>query len=213
MNMHAVPVDHERTSHVARDVFARDNGNHACWSRALPSGLADALLRWTSKRAAAFDEVVRPSNCDLTRAIQGLSASARDWVMADVTMLLGRFGRLTRASRLRVWFGAVRTDRCRKFHVDYLRYRLVTTYLGPGTEWLPDGAVCREALDEPWDCPEAANARIVRDSSQVRRAAPGDVLVMRGAVAPHLGAVHRSPPIDGTGKTRVVLIASTVDAG
>jgi len=41
---------------------------------------------------------------------------------------------------------------------------------------------------------------------------PGEVIVMKGALHPnHRGAVHRSPPIEGTGRVRVVLIASTVD--
>jgi hypothetical protein len=35
---------------------------------------------------------------------------------------------------------------------------------------------------------------------------------MKGALHPnHRGAVHCSPPIEGTGRVRVVLIASTVD--
>lgn len=48
--------------------------------------------------------------------------------------------------------------------------------------------------------------------STPRHAVPGDVIVMKGALHPgHRGAVHRSPPIEGTGRIRVVPIASTVE--
>lgn len=41
---------------------------------------------------------------------------------------------------------------------------------------------------------------------------PGEVIVGKGALHPdHWGAVHRSPPIEATGRVRAVLIASTVD--
>ena len=130
----------------------------------------------------------------------------------DVAVLISRLAHLADARRLRVSLGAVRTDQCRKFHVDYVRYRLVTTYVGPGTEWVPDSAVRREALDHPPDCPCDANKEIVKDASAIRHAVPGEVVVMKGALHPNsLGAVHRSPPIEGTGRVRVVLIASTVD--
>ena len=139
----------------------------------------------------------------------GLPVAARAWVHDDLTDLLERLGSLAAAPRLRVWFGPVRGDQCRKFHVDYVRYRLVTTYVGPGTEWVPPGAVARAALEHPPDCPCDANRAIVPDGAAVQHAAIGDVLVMKGALHPDgRGVVHRSPPIAGTGVTRVVLIAS-----
>jgi len=145
-------------------------------------------------------------------ATRGLAEPASTWLTVDVAVLIARLAHLADARRLRVSLGAVRTDRCRKFHVDYVRYRLVTTYVGPGTEWVPDSAVHREALDHPPDCPCDANKEIVKDASAIRHAVPGEVVVMKGALHPNsLGAVHRSPPIEGTGRVRVVLIASTVD--
>jgi hypothetical protein len=95
--------------------------------------------------------------------------------------------------------------------MDYVRYRLITTYVGPGTEWVPEEAVRREALDHPTDCPCDANKEIVRDPSAIRHAVPGEVIVMKGALHPgRRGAIHRSPAIEGTGRVRVLLIASTV---
>jgi cytochrome P450 len=159
-----------------------------------------------------FDRVIAPASRTLERATLGVPEPYRSWLSSDVRMLLTHFARFTRARRLRVWLGAVQSDQCRKFHVDYVRYRLVTTYLGPGTEWVPDHAVCRDALQDSRECPLEANRAIVPDPSAVRRAVAGEVLLMKGARhAQQRGAVHRSPPIEGTGAVRVLLSVSSVE--
>jgi len=196
----------------ASERLAKGEANLVSWHRELPVGLDAQLVEWTRRFPAQFDEIVALPNYDLSAATRGLAEPASTWLTVDVAVLIARLAHLADARRLRVSLGAVRTDRCRKFHVDYVRYRLVTTYVGPGTEWVPDSAVHREALDHPPDCPCDANKEIVKDASAIRHAVPGEVVVMKGALHPNsLGAVHRSPPIEGTGRVRVVLIASTVD--
>ncbi len=181
--------------------------------RALPRWLSAPLATWARGAPPKFDRILRAPRYDVDRAIRGLPDAARCWLADDIATLLDRFARFTKASRLRVSFGAVSSDQCKKFHMDYVNYRLVTTYTGPGTEWVPEHAVCRQALKRPADCPSEANRAIVRHVSAIRRAGPGDVLVMKGTLHPHgLGAVHRSPPVEATGQLRVVLTASTVES-
>jgi hypothetical protein len=195
----------------ASERLAQGEVNLVSWHRELPVGLDARRVEWAKRLPAQFDEIVAMPSYDLSAATRGLAEPARTWLTMDVAVLIARLAHLADARRLRVSLGAVRTDQCRKFHVDYVRYRLVTTYVGPGTEWVPDAAVRRESLDHPPDCPCDANKEIVRDLSEIRHAVPGEVVVMKGALRPnHRGAVHRSPPIEGTGRVRVVLIASTV---
>ena len=76
--------------------------------------------------------------------------------------------------------------------------RLIITYAGPGTEWVPDDGVHRASLQAPWRSLPAINRRIVPDPSRVAVARPGDVLILKGESYPGnsgRGAVHRSPPI------------------
>ncbi len=80
-----------------------------------------------------------------------------------------------------------------------------------GTEWLPEKAVNRAALRPSQDLAQEANRRIVKTPSEVRQARAGDVVLLKGV---HFGsgsapaAVHRSPPIERQGATRVVLVAT-----
>ncbi|KYF52749.1 hypothetical protein BE08_05815 [Sorangium cellulosum] len=195
------------------DEIHRPEVNLVCWNRPLPPGVDEQLAAWARRLPADFDEVVPAASLDLAAATDGLDEPLHGWLTSDLAALLARFASLAQASRLRVSFGAVRSDQCRKFHMDYVRYRLISTYAGPGTEWVPDDAVSREALGRPASSPWKANQEIVPNASVVRHAVAGDVIVMKGARHEHRrGAVHRSPPIAASGKVRVVLVASTVDA-
>jgi hypothetical protein len=181
------------------------------WERRLPRGLRDALRRWVGQEPSRF-EGFDGDAAWVDAALQGFPVSpARTFLAQDLRSLVQRFGFLTGIRPIKISFGAVTGDQCRKFHADYQRLRLITTYLGPGTEWLPEHAVRRHALIEPPACPATANQLIVRDPSLVRRAHAGDVLLLRGhdgVVGAALAAVHRSPPIEQSRKVRVVLVAS-----
>ena len=91
-------------------------------------------------------------------------------------------------------------DGCRRYHVDRAHLRLLCTYRGPGTEWLANAQVDREALNT-----RAPNERIARDGEPFRME-PFWVALFKGSLYPNMnegGLVHRSPPIDGTGTLRV----------
>jgi hypothetical protein len=179
------------------------------WRRALPQGLSAALCDWAATEPPSFDARVRPRVEDVAPCLAGLRAGPeRTWLLEDMVSRAASLARLAGVEECRFTFGVVRGDQCRKFHVDRVRLRLITTYTGPGTEWIPESGVRRAALQSPAPCPESANRQIARDPRWVRRAGAGDVLVMKGAVAGSPGVVHRSPPIEAQGLLRVVLVVS-----
>lgn len=192
--------------------LARPDVNLVTWRRQVPAQVASSLAAWARRPSMLFEREIAVARYELARATAGMAAAARRWLTVDVALLVARFARLAGADRLVLRFGVIRGDQCRKFHEDYVRYRLITTYVGPGTEWVPDEAVRREALVAPAEELAQANRAIVRDAFAIRHADAGDVLVMKGARHAHgCGAVHRSPPIEGTGRRRVTLVLSTVE--
>jgi hypothetical protein len=92
-------------------------------------------------------------------------------------------------------------DGCPRFHTDQTHLRMLCTYRGPGTEWLTDAQVDRVAQANG-----GSNDRIIR-FGEPSRFESFWVGVMKGDAYPgnagH-GLVHRSPPIAGTGQTRVL---------
>jgi len=188
-----------------------DGTNVCVWRRELPP-----LLRaWLDGLSAtlSYDTTadVSPESVRALFARFPDGPATRAWA-TDVAALVALFCELLGTKTTRASLATVTTNKCRKFHTDYKALRLVCTYAGPGTEWVDDRDVERDALCREEACVDVANARIVPRGSSIRRAGPGDVVVLKGelyAGNAGRGAVHRSPPIEATGERRIVL---TLDA-
>lgn len=184
--------------------------NVAVWKRGIREQLATESASW-AVHAHEFESIVDVHGSLPEGLLSELPAGSA--LLADIGFLLKLFIGLSQASRVQLFFGAVRNDQCRKFHQDYVRLRLINTYLGPGTQWVPEDAVRRQALEQPDSSVARDNLRIVPDPSLVRHAQPGEVIVLKGTRYPgnERGAIHRSPPIANLGLTRVVLVLTTYD--
>jgi hypothetical protein len=194
------------------DAALADHVNVACWLRDLPALVASAAEALANSGVEELDVTERAERLPLDRVARPFVGAAREWVRRDLERLVAVVARLGAARALRLTFGSVAHDKCRKFHCDMLRYRLVTTYAGPGTEWVADEDVDRDALARLIPCAETSNRLVVRDPGSINRAHAGDVILMKGARrAGGAGAVHRSPPIESTGQRRLFLAVSTVD--
>ena len=118
------------------------------------------------------------------------------WLAEDIVDKADMMAQLTGAPELRVKLDVIEDDHCRKFHVDNVRLRLVTTYRGPGTEWI-----------SPRLSSTLAPGSLPPDDA-IRHLPTGHVAVMRGgkgATPDRPGVLHRSPVIAGTGIVRLFL--------
>ncbi len=188
---------------------ARSPGvNVIVWRRPSGASLGRRLEPLCRGLGVAFDGLASARRPDVERLVSALPPSpARAALADDLCALVGHFVALSGAERPHAHLEVLEDDGCRRFHCDYVGLRLLTTYFGPGTKWPPDGAVDREALAPSELPPDVANAAIVRDGARVRRARPGDVLVLKGEGWPGnagRGAVHRSPSLAASGGRRLV---------
>lgn len=179
------------------------------WQRELPAGVSDALEAWAGGRDEPVDGPFLVLGGDLGPWLESMAPPLRVWVERDVRDLVSRLALVGRTDRVRLLFGPIRDDRCRRFHHDYVQMRMVSTYVGPGTEWASERDVDREAMAREWCCVDDANRGIIAPE-RVRHVRIGDVIGLKGtahATSEGRGAVHRSPPLDED-TTRVVLIAT-----
>ncbi|MEM9255251.1 MAG: DUF1826 domain-containing protein [Pseudomonadota bacterium] len=177
--------------------------NIALWQR---SGQADI----TRELEGALPTRLTETRCDTSSASFGadivglfeqLGLDSRDFpnLRRDFITLAGRFFGVSEARLAQVRLVFTAADECRRFHVDRRRLRLLCTYQGPGTEWLMDSQVDRFAQENG-----APNEAIIR-FGKASHFEPFWVGIMKGD--PYNGGrglVHRSPPISGTGQTRVL---------
>jgi len=183
--------------------------NVCLWRRQIDPAFGawlDALCAAEPFVAEAVLEGERPVAEPLLASVP--SGPERERLRADIAELVRRYARIAGCGWVRAELALQARDSCRKFHVDYVGLRLLCTYAGPGTEWIPNEAVRREILERPDLTLAAVNRAIVSQPDGVRFAAAGEVLLLKGEAWPGNagnGAVHRSPPIEAAGARRLLL--------
>ncbi len=112
----------------------------------------------------------------------------RGLLVDDVAALAHIFAELMRVQFVLMHFDVVATDTCRKFDTGAVAARLICTYRGTGTQY---------RLSSEADVAE-----------RIFTVPTGSPILLRGALcpkSPESGLLHRSPPIEGTGETRLVV--------
>ena len=170
----------------------------AIWRRPSLPGLQswlDALEPEQLPRARVIlrPETVREAVVQICEASGTPDCRERERLVDDTAALADIFAGLTPAPYLRLRFDVVTTNACRKFHIDAVTLRLICTYRGMGTQYgiSTDGADPRRIFTVPTGAP----------------------IVLRGTIwpaRPKSRLLHRSPPIDGTGETRLVLVLDPI---
>ena len=179
------------------DILARiaeDDCNLAIWQRPAFADFAPLVagapedLRLTCNPASLPAMLAE----GLAQGGYGGGAALHAALIADAAQLAQLFCTAMGLASLELRLEVVRTDSCRKFHADYVTARLITTYVGEGTDWLD----------------EADAARVAKGSApeRINRLAPFDVGLFKGKLATDHPAIHRSPPIAGTGAARLLLV-------
>lgn len=171
----------------------------AIWNRKMPQDVLSWLGQLNPAQLPQGRIVLRPDAVpDAVATLLNMAdtpdTAERDWLQSDIAQLAERFANLMRAPFLRLRLSVVITNSCRKFHMDAVPARLVCTYRGTGTQY---GVMTQPGADP----------------LRVFTTPTGVPLVLRGSEWPDRAPVtilHRSPPIAGTGETRLLLVLDPV---
>ncbi|MEM9178979.1 MAG: DUF1826 domain-containing protein [Pseudomonadota bacterium] len=164
----------------------------AIWNRSMPIKVQDWINTLPARSLPSGRFVLAPSQAaacmkDLFRT-RGVSASpALSWLCEDAERLAHMVASLVRTDLVRLRLEPVYDNACSKLHIDNVVARLICTYRGPGS-------VLGLA-------PET--------ESGLQTIPTGLPVLLKGkrwpaSRAPELR--HRSPAIEGTGETRLVLV-------
>ena len=183
------PRRHQRAGHGARDL--------AAGASLVPADLARPGGCFVSSSPTCSCPARRPSKGGRTASGRNRHASRRHaptcWSGTSTTSSR-RLPASPRSDLVDVRLERVSHDSCWKFHRDFVEARLLTTYRGPGTEWV-----------QPIHAERALRAQ-KRFKGPLEHVRGNDVALFKGNCAgPGSGIVHRSPPIAGTGCTRLLL--------
>ncbi len=182
----------------------------AVWPRTVPDSLRHFLDRLPAAALPHGRFTVAPrraaaavADC-VDRACPAPSLGRR-LLVTDIAAIIERFGDLTGSWKVAVRLEAVADDSCRKFHADAVPLRLLTTYRGPATQWRPADAGPADA-----GCADAGPVD-AGGAEELPRFAVG---LFKGRTYPGQGdaaILHRSPPIQGSGTTRLLLCLDSAE--
>ena len=170
----------------------------AIWERGWSGALCERLDRLALIDMPRARFIARAGEVEASVAA-GLSATScsdetvLSAVAMDIEALVARYAEASGSSLVEVRLEAIGGDACRLFHVDRTRSRLVTTYAGPGTEWVTQ-AYAQDALRDRENY-----------AGPVERLTRFAVGIFPGSLSRAGGLVHRSPRIAGTGQVRLLL--------
>ena len=190
-----------------------DDVNLAVWRRDLPEVLRVAVagLVPTLKPGTTHSGIVRPADAAATAA-RLLDVSSDGALAKDLALLVDLFCCLLDLEQANLRLSTLTSTMCPRFHVDRVHCRLLTTYSGPGTEWLPEQTIDRSKLGLGAGGKPDDRSGIYRSVEDVQGMTSGDVALLKGEDWPgneNRGLVHRSPAV-GDGAVRLVL---TLDKG
>ncbi|AWB07620.1 DUF1826 domain-containing protein (plasmid) [Azospirillum humicireducens] len=190
-----------RTS-CALSASLRSDVTLAVWQRRLPAGIAAQCARLGGADRPSFRLATTAEDVaeDLAAALP--SRWIEGPLLRDIVRLVQIYTDIVGCPAIRLRLDSVADDGCRFFHVDHVGLRLLCTYQGSGTHWLPDGAVTRSALGR------GDNDAVLPDHRRVRALRAGHVALLKGEEWPGnrgRGLVHRSPPADPSGAPRLLL--------
>mgnify|MGYP001568777567 CR=1 FL=1 len=183
---------------VLADIYQEDV-NIATWKRSL----SDTLRLSASEFVAAnptFKTVMTVSpQSAYASVLEALGSPEQTELAENITELVDMYCCLFDLKRAGLRLTALDKAMCPKFHVDAVPCRLVTTYQGVATQWLPHQAVNRSKLGVGSRGIADNVSGLYKNESDIQQLDCGDVALLKGESwlgNQHAGLVHRSPALD-----------------
>jgi hypothetical protein len=181
---------------ILTDIY-RDEHNIAIWRRTLSSdllGSIDEFLKSHEAFKVAMEVTPQRVFADMRGKLQNLQCACElsENIAELVDMFCGLFDLKKAGLKLTVLDRAM----CPRFHVDRVYCRLVTTYQGVATEWLPHNAVNRTKLGTGNNGLPDELSGLYENSDDIQQLDKGDVALLKGELwegNKNAGLVHRSP--------------------
>ena len=184
--------------------------NLSIWKRNLNSNILNASeILLTKNSDFQFSELV-DKNISIDFLFNKIGIDGQlIYLYQDIQHLTKLFCELFHIKDAWLRIDAIDKPMCPRFHADHLKCRLVTTYHGPGTQWIPNDLVNRNKLGHGNNGLADDISGLFSKKSDIESLDVGDIGLLKGEAWINnkgLGLVHRSPHINGKYKRLYVTI-------
>ena len=201
------------TPEVFADIY-RDDINIAIWQRTLSDPLLLAVneILKTATRLEIAEAVTAKSVH--SKLYQTLGETDAVKVLSDdITLLVDMFCCVFDLKKAGLRLTALDRAMCPRFHFDRIPCRLVTTFHGVATEWVPHQLVDRSKLGAGNQGKSDEQSGLFQSIDNIRQLNQGDVALLKGEFWQDnegAGLVHRSP-VQGQGLINERRLLLTLD--
>lgn len=195
------------TPEVLADIYDPAN-NIAVWQRELDETIlasVDQLFTETQSLKIEGDVTPESAKSFLLGKLEGFRCA--ESLSTEVAELVDMFCCLFDLEDAGLRITMLDHAMCPRFHVDRVPCRLVTTFVGSATQWLPHETVDRSKLGHGNKGLPDEESGIYQDAEDIRQLTPGDVALLKGEEwegNEGAGLVHRSPSLEA-GEKRLLL--------
>ena len=198
---------------ILSDIYQEDV-NIAIWKREITQTLQaaiDELLN--SKPELRIIEAVSPESVnEVLRASLGDTYSTKE-LNTNIRDMVEMFCYLFDLKNVGLRLTTLDRAMCPKFHFDNVPVRLITTYHGVATEWLPHNVIDRSKLGAGSLGLSDDKSGLYQNSDDIQSCGVGDVALLKGERwegNEDAGLVHRSPTVP-SGENRLILTLDVIN--
>lgn len=194
-------------STVFVDIYQQQT-NIAIWRRNLSDNMQQLIASYLSSCSTLqMAMTVTPENAAISLCDQLGITEQNNLLIEDIARLVDMFCYLFDLNQAGLRLTQLDRAMCPRFHVDHVPCRLVTTYQGVGSQWLPDHTVDRTKLGTGNKGLTDEQSNIYSDKNDICQLTTGDVALLKGEKwegNENGGLVHRSPALQ-QGEKRLLL--------
>jgi hypothetical protein len=193
-------------SGVLTDIY-RAETNIVIWQRKLSESLRDAVHTFLKSNPNFQASMTITPQCALSSLGDCFDDMAQSELSENIAELVDMFCCLFELRRVGLRLTALDRAMCPKFHVDNVPCRLITTFQGVATEWLPHQLVNRGKLGVGSLGKPDHESGVYQHQRDIQQLCCGDVALLKGELwqgNEGAGLVHRSPALS-SGARRLLL--------
>ena len=202
-----------QTPEVLTEVYQQDT-NMVIWQRQSDDKLEAAIDAFLTEKTSYKRNMALTPELALDTIHKALGNTDKVRALSqNITELVEMFCCLFELKRAGLRLTILDSAMCPRFHVDRVPCRLVTTYRGVATQWLPHNLTNRSALDVRAVIDAQDQMGLYQDDSNIQQLKQGDVALLKGERWPgneNAGLVHRSPAVK-VGEKRLLLTLDFLD--
>ena len=195
-----------REPEVLTDIY-HEQTNIVIWQRELSETLKNSVSTFLDSNSSFQTSMTVTPQSALSSISAALGDTTQLELSENIAELVDMFCCLFELKRAGLRLATLDRAMCPKFHTDKIPCRLVTTYQGIATEWLPHQAVNREKLGLGSKGKPDNQSGIFNSQQDIQRLFSGDVALLKGELREgneNAGLVHRSPALP-EGQRRMLL--------